>query len=252
MEKHRNFSLALSIREPKSLAHGAGVGLDDDPDDSTDVDNNEDDDGDFGAGQNAPGFPHSSSQPNLFSRATWLARNTSPLTPLPLRTQQTDTTAFQLNYCPNILSATVEEVASMFRLPDLRPALANYIHRARDLCAPTLKIGQRCSSPLDAELLFTHLQVWHSVRMQMQTSDAEGVTDPQRVSAAPPSSDWPFGRYDTVLISNGAEPGPGLGGTVFYPSPTINKSNAISRVRRRTDPVDLPPSVVYGYDPHIR
>ena len=222
MEKHRNFSLALSIREPKSPAHGAGVGPDDDdPDDNADT-YDEDDDDDFGGSESVPSSLHSSSQPNLFSRTTWLARNTSPSTPLPLRAQQTDTTAFQLNYRPSIPSATVEQVASMFRLPDLRPALADYIRRARDLHTSTFKIGQRHSSPPDAKLPFTHLQVWYSVRMQMQTSDAEGVTDPQRVSAAPPSSDWPFGRYDTVLISNGTEPGPGLGGTVFYPSPTIN------------------------------
>ena len=51
--------------------------------------------------------------------------------------------------------------------------------------------------------------------MQMRTSDVEGMTDPQRVCAAPPSDDWPFGRYDTVLISNGTEPGPGLGGMIY-------------------------------------
>ena len=247
MEKHRNFSLALSTRKPKAPAHSAGISLDDDDPDDEDDDN----DNDFSGGENIPSSPHSSPQPNLFSHATWLVRNTSPFTPLPLRAQQTDSTAFQLNYRPNILSATVEEVASTFRLPDLRPALADYIRRARDLRTPTLKIGQRRSSPPDAELPFTHLQVWYSVRMQMRTSDAEGITDPQRVSAAPPSSDWPFGRYDTVLISNGTEPGPGLGGTVVYPPLSLTNSNATSRLRCCADPVNLPSGVVNGYIPHI-
>ena len=52
--------------------------------------------------------------------------------------------------------------------------------------------------------------------MQMHTSDVEGITDPQRVCATPPSDDWPFGRYDAVLISNGIEPGPGLGGIILH------------------------------------
>ena len=222
MEKHRNFSLTLSIHEPKSPVHGAGVGPDDDsPDNNADT-YDEDDDDDFGGGESMPSSLHPSSQPNLFSRTTWLARNTSPSTPLPLQAQQTDTTAFQLNYCPSIPSMTVEQVTSMFQLPDLRPALADYIHHAWDLHTSTFKISQQCSSPPDAKLPFTHLRVWYSVRMQMQTSDVEGVTDPQHVSAAPPSSDWPFGHYNTVLISNGMEPGPGLGGMIFNPSPTIN------------------------------
>jgi len=75
-------------------------------------------------------------------------------------------------------------------------------------------IGQRRSSPPDTELPFTHLQVWYSVRMQMCMSDIEGITDPQRVCAAPPSNDWPFGHYDTILVSNGIEPGPGLRGMI--------------------------------------
>ena len=108
---------------------------------------------------------------------------------------------------------TVDEVTSKFKIPDLRPAIADYIRRTQDLRSPIFQIGQRRSSPPNAELPFTHLQVWYSVRMQMCTSDAEGITDPQRVCAAPPSDNWPFGRYDTVIVSNGTEPGPGFGGT---------------------------------------
>lgn len=57
--------------------------------------------------------------------------------------------------------------------------------------------------------------------MQMRTSDAEGLTDPQRVCAAPPSDDWPFGRYDTILISNGTKVGPGLAGIIYSTSSTL-------------------------------
>ena len=111
------------------------------------------------------------------------------------------------------------DAATKFKLPDLRPALADYVHRSRDLRSPMVKIGQRRLSPPDAVLPFTHLQVWYSVRMQMRSSDATGLSDPQRVSAMPAAGDWSLGRYDTVLLSNGTAAGPGLGGKYFpfYP-----------------------------------
>ena len=212
-EKHRNFSLALSICELKVHAQTAGANPEDEaPDNDTDTYHGEDEDED----ENTPGYPNLSSQPDLFTRAIQLATNISPSTPLPLRTQCTKSTAFQLNFHPSIPSMTVDEVASLFKLPDLRPAIADYIRRARDLRSPIFKIGQRRSSHPSAELPFTHIQVWYSVRMQMRTSDVEGMTDPQRVCAAPPSDDWPFGRYDAVLVSNGTEPGPGLGGIILH------------------------------------
>jgi len=42
--------------------------------------------------------------------------------------------AFQLNFRPSIPPITVDEVASIFKPPDLCPAIADYvIRRARDL-----------------------------------------------------------------------------------------------------------------------
>jgi hypothetical protein len=216
-EKHRNFSLALSIWELQTRTQDGDEGLEDEgPDDDTDT-NHCDDDNDDDDDKNVFGHLSSSPpQPDLFARAVHLAMHVTPSTPLPLRIQHTDTTAFQLNFHPSVSSMTVDEVASKFKLPDLRPAIADYIHRARDLRAPIFKIGQRRSSPPNAGLPFTHLQVWYSARMQMRTSDIEGITDSQRVCATPPSNSWPFGRYDTILISNGAEPGPGLGGMTAF------------------------------------
>jgi len=141
--------------------------------------------------------------------------NITPSTPLPLHTLCTETTVFQLNFHPSLSSVSIDEATIKFKLPDLRPALADHIRRSRDLRSPTLKIGQRRLSPPDAVLPFTHLRVWYSVRMQMRSSDAPGLTDPQRVSAMPAADDWPFGRYDTVLLSNGTSPGPGLGGNLI-------------------------------------
>lgn len=210
-EKHRNFSLALSIQE---LQMGAGTDPEaEDIDDSADLYGGDDDDE-----ESLLGCPL---QPDLFARAIYLSAHFTPSTPLPLRVQHTNTTAFQLNFRPSIPSITIDEAASQFKIPDLRLAIADYIRRARDLRSPVFRIGQRRSSPPNAELPFTHLRVWYSVRMQMRTSDAEGLTDPQRVCAAPPSDDWPFGRYDTILISNGTKVGPGLAGIIYSTSSTL-------------------------------
>ena len=51
----------------------------------------------------------------------------------------------------------------------------------------------------------------------MRSSDTARLTDPQRVSAAPATDDWPFGQYNTVLLSNGTALGPGLGGNCSSP-----------------------------------
>ena len=209
-EKHRNFTLALSIHKLQLQAHKTGTP--DDDHDNTNLDTVDDDDND-----NEHSTHQDPSQLNLFSRASLLSENVTPSTPLPLRTVHTKTTAFQLNFHPSLPRITIDEAAIKFKLPDLRPALADYVQRSWDLRSSTTKIGQRRSSPPDAALPFTHLQVWFSVRMQMRSSDTAGLTDPQRVCAAPATDGWPFGRYDTVLLSNGTAPGPGLGGNFLLP-----------------------------------
>ena len=153
-----------------------------------------------------------SSPPDLFTQAVQLSASISPSTPLPLRMFHSESTAFHLNRHPNLVELTVDEVAVKFKLPDLHPALADYIRHARELQSPTFKIGQRQSARTNAELPFSHLRVWYSARVQVRSTDSMDVSDPQRVCAEPPSLEWPFGRYDTVLLSDGSAPGQGLHG----------------------------------------
>ena len=211
-EKHRNFTLALSVRELQAHNTGTHDHNDGDPDDpAPDADPDPDDD-DIQTNILLQNSHHS----DLFSRAARLSANIAPTTPLPPRILCTNTTAFHLNFHPSLPNITVDDAALKFKLPDLRPALADYIHRSQDLQSSTFKIGQRRSSPPNAGLPFTHLRVWYSVWMQMRSSDAAGLTDPQRVSAMPAADDWPFGRYDTVLFANGTASGSGLGGKSYF------------------------------------
>jgi hypothetical protein len=174
------------------------------PDDNEDVDNV------IYSGSLAP----ESSLPDFFLQAGQLAASVSPSTPLPLRTFCTDTTGFRLNRHPDLPLSTVDEVAAKFKLPDLRAALSDYVRHMRDLRSSTFTIGQRRLSPPDSELPFDHLQVWYSVRVQVRSANLSAdVTTPHRICAEPPSPEWPFGRYDTALRSDGSTPGPGLQGT---------------------------------------
>ena len=121
-EKHRNFALALSIHEIQLHAHDTDPPEhhDDNPNDPDSDANNDDNDSQSTA--------HSDpSQPNLFSRAALLSANINPSTPLPLHTMYTDTTAFQLNFRPSLPPITVDEAAIKFKLPSLRPAIADYV-----------------------------------------------------------------------------------------------------------------------------
>ena len=206
-EKHRNFSLALSIQNSQPSRYNQ----DEDDPDPPDQDFMDDANGEHDEG--VPCGPNQAIQrQDFFARGTWLSNNITPSTLLPLRTFHTEATAFRLNRLPSLKNKSVDEIAIKFKIPDLRPALADYVRRACDLRSTTFKLGQRRTSPLDANLPFTHLNVWYSIRMQMKTTDAVDITTPQRVCASPPSKEWPFGRYDTVLLSNGTPLGPGLGG----------------------------------------
>ena len=133
----------------------------------------------------------------------------------------TDSTAFHLNWHPNLTPLTVDEVAAKFKLLDLRAALADYIQHIQDLQSSTFKIGQRRLSRADTELPFSHLQVWHSTHIQVQSINSTDASIPHRVCAEPPSPEWPFGRYDTVLLSDGSAPGQGLHGMAWFSVVTL-------------------------------
>ena len=230
-EKHQNFSLALSIQHSHHNENEDTLDLpDQDLMDDTSNDHGED---------ILYGHSQAAEHQDLFACSTQLSRNTTPSTPLPLRIFHTKTTAFQLNRLPSLRKVAVDEIATKFKIPDLRAALADYIRRARDLRSTIFKLGQRRTSPSDADLPFTHINVWYSARMQMQTTDATGTTTPQRMCALPPSEEWPFGRYDTVLLSNGTPFGPGLGGMGQFYTLLMHTNESLSRFRPCTDSPDI-------------
>ena len=216
-EKHHNFALALQLHMP-DMDHA--VALDDEEpfEDAPD-------DADYPSDPSVAAPP-----PDLFSQALQLAASVSPLTPLPLRTFSTESTAFHLNRRPDLGPLTVDEVTIEFKIPDLRSAITDYLHRVRDLQPSPFKIGHRQLSRADAELPFTHLRVWYSTRVQVRSTDSMDSSIPIKVCAEPPSPRWPFGRYDTVLLPDGSAPGPGLLGMFLFSFPMPSNSDTFPKV----------------------
>ena len=142
--------------------------------------------------------------------------NTSPH---PLRTQtSSQNIAFHLTRDASFKRMSVDDVAEKFNLPDLRPALGDYMIRlAGKKGEPFIQsVGGRRYSHQGCRLPFAHLEVWNRVRLQSKGYHAPHDPLPARtINAYPPSSDWPLGRYDSVLINNNPSeewPSSGLNG----------------------------------------
>lgn len=126
--------------------------------------------------------------------------------------------AFQLSRDPQLRQMKIDDVAEVFQLPDLRPAIADFLHSvsASQQTRPTTVIGGRRLAPEGCELPFTHLEIWTHLRLQnREYYPPHDVLPPVTINARPPSEAWPRGRYDAVLVNedpNKVWPSSGLEG----------------------------------------
>ena len=151
-----------------------------------------------------------------FVNAEVLRRSPPPFAPRPLRTFSMPSTAFHLNHRASKTRLSVDLTAALFRLPDLRPALADYVKRVQTGTHWSHCIGGRRSASAAASLPFNDLQIWYNVKMQMKSVHGIPRTMPsQTVHAAPSDTQWPLGRSDAALLSNDTAtswPGQGIVG----------------------------------------
>jgi hypothetical protein len=155
---------------------------------------------------------------NFFDEATRL-RNGKVLNALtPYRTFAISSTAYHLNYHPNIRRLSVCEVAKDYCLPDLCPSLADYVDRIRQGAPQHNMTGHRIALS-GCKLPFDELQVWNQLRMQSKSyHDASIVLPAQVVLASPSSNVGEFGKFDTVLVNidpSKAWPYSGLNGELY-------------------------------------
>ncbi|KAG1887913.1 uncharacterized protein F5891DRAFT_1132056 [Suillus fuscotomentosus] len=174
---------------------------------------NEDDETDSDVDDTPAGLPSTSRQPgqprpttNYFVIAKMLQQREMGSVPVPLRTFVIGRTAFHLAYDPSIRSITLDEVAIKFGLPDLRPAMADYLHREVTYSNHIHSIGGPRRAGHNAELPFHKVQVWFKVRLQeTEFHDICDICPAQTLNCVPPSDPWTFGRYDNVIIQTSTE-----------------------------------------------
>jgi len=129
--------------------------------------------------------------PNYFALSSALLLGAKPSAPKPYRMFATSTTSFHLATKPSSRSS-VNEAATAYHLPDLADAIAAFFRNGDALVQ-----GQPRTDKL---------QIWHKVRVQQVSyHNSETVLPPQTLRAIPPSTANRFGRYDSVIISPGAQ-----------------------------------------------
>ena len=140
---------------------------------------------------------------NYFEEAACLVRDCNSNTPLPFRTFMAGSkTAIHLNREPYLRRTSIDEIASMFCIPDLKPLLAHFIARATDSRSLYTVEGRRPPAAGTTPLPFQKLKVWHGLRIQMKDyHDPHIVHPPQTLCASPPTQKWPLGRFDNVLVN---------------------------------------------------
>ncbi|KAG2148856.1 hypothetical protein DEU56DRAFT_730116 [Suillus clintonianus] len=199
-EKCRCFELATSLldsttKEPEDLDADADVDADVDVD-AQDIPI------ELSATQQHPGRPVT----NYFAIARALQFRDVALVPIPLRSFAIGRTAFHVGYDPSIRSISVDEVAIKFSLPDLRPAIADFLQREATYGPQHVHAigGPRRAGPMTV-LPFDKVSLWYKIRLQ-ETNFHDGCTirPAQTLNCAPPSDPWILGRYDTAIIETTA------------------------------------------------
>lgn len=103
-------------------------------------------------------------QMDYFAHADRLAADTRPGLLFPPRTFVSACTAFHLSRDP-FTKSMIDDISSTFDLPDLRPALIDYIRYAADpnVDMSTLAIGGRRTAAAGGTLPFDDIRVWRNV-----------------------------------------------------------------------------------------
>ena len=139
---------------------------------------------------------------NYFEEAESLNRGEYPNAPQPFRTFSVASLAFHLTRDTSFKQMSVDDAAIMFQLPDLCPALADYLQWVKTSQVPDLLIGGRRVSVLGCKLLFDKLQVWSRIRIQTKSvHHPHEINLLQTLNVCPPNNQWPHGRYDKVLVN---------------------------------------------------
>ena len=122
----------------------------------------------------------------------------------PPRTYQcAENIVYHLIRDPSYSKKTIAEVAELYNIPDLPAAIGRFISCVTS--NPTKchidSVGGSRHVHRDS-LPVSHLQIWKKVRIQTTTyHHPHNKLTPCTINAAPPSSAWPYGQFDSVIFN---------------------------------------------------
>lgn len=154
---------------------------------------------------------------NYFAWAD-LLRNSSAKESTPLRIFLVPQAAFQLARDAHFKKMAVNDVSRLFNLPDLQPALYDYVAKVKaDASSQGIfSIGGRRLGNQQSRLPFTHLEVWSKIRLQTKSYHYPHCPNVAlTINSAPPSKFWPLGQHEAVIANIDllkTWPGSGLSG----------------------------------------
>ncbi|KAG1745488.1 uncharacterized protein EDB91DRAFT_1236361 [Suillus paluster] len=196
-DKCRRFELTTSLLDNMSgskqqIHTGHGDAVNDNVD--FDVDNDHDIPAELLVIIKCPG--HSCPIINYFAIAKLLQAREVGTVPVPLRSFSVGCTSFHLTYEPSIRTISVDAAALKFGLPDLRPAIADFLscEAAHGQDFVHIIRGARRAVPATS-LPFEKLQVWF--KLQLQDTDFHDISiiwPAQTLNCSPPSGVWTCGR----------------------------------------------------------
>ena len=138
---------------------------------------------------------------NYFNEALYLWNDPQALRPL--HTFTDGHTALHLNHDPSSKQMTIDKAAVVYGIPDLCPALMDFIHHYTPTSPATMySIGGQRTTAAHVNIGPMRIQVWFGVQLQSRNFHNTGKVLPsQFVNACPPCDDWPLGLYDPVIIN---------------------------------------------------
>ena len=124
--------------------------------------------------------------------------------PFPLRTHAcTNNVAFHLSRDPSFKRLLVDDVARMYGITDLRPALSDYLQRIENHNEGSrMDVRGRRVAHENCDLPFSHLEVWKRMHLQSKAYyHPHALLPSQTINALPLSSSSSFGQFDNVIIN---------------------------------------------------
>ena len=139
----------------------------------------------------------------IFELASASAQNQTGIKmPRPIRTFSGKMTAFHLARDPSCARMSIEEVSMEFDIPDLHAALQHFLHGWSSKDHHVNTFGGRRHSSNNSVLPFSQLEIWKKFTLQTKSfHPPRKPCEPRTVSCLPPSTDWPHGRYDSVILN---------------------------------------------------